>query len=287
MKNAIDMIWLNGNIQPASNAISASDRGFLLGDGVFDTILIHQKTPIFLEQHLQRLKHGLFALRIAPVDFDHIKRGLSELIEGRDENSKDLIARITITRGAIGRGLSPVPEEDQTPTIVIALSEAPSSPSQPITLLISERVRFSRASALKCKLISAYQENILARYDADRAGFDDALLLNERGEIVCATTGNVFLIAGDVLRTPSLDAGALQGIVRQTVLEAASEIGISVDQSPIFSNDLKQSSLFLTNSIIGLRLAASAPQKSPKPCEIFSKLAERYERRISQEIGKG
>lgn len=276
-------VIVDGVIRPEEGAISALDRGILLGDGAFETLLVRDGRPLFLHRRLARLVSGLAALRIAPPEgLATIGAGMTALAAANGCARGLAVARATVTRGAGGRGVEIDPLV--RPTLVVAVAPyAP--PSTPAKVVIAERPRWSGAPTA-FKAIGGYLDAVLARDDARRAGADEALLLNERGRIAGAAAANLFLIdAAGVLRTPSTADGALAGVVRGVLIEEARTLGIEVREGGIDAEALMAGEIFLTNALIGLRPAYFADCAPTAPSEVFRRLEARYRLRLELEAG--
>ncbi len=246
------IIWKNGDYLPTDRVISAADRGFLLGDGVFETILVSDTQPVFFNQHMERLQKGLNALYMPPFEGFEIKPIIHEL-KTRNGITGNCAMRITMTRGPVGRGLSAIPMAQIKPTVVIALSNGAPSQAQPLKLHLSDVRVFSSAEDRSFKSLSGYGPNIRARYEAAAADCDDALLFNEMGHLVGASAANVFMIEpGRVLKTPPLNDGVLPGITRSVLMQACRKVGWTVHETSILRTQIKNKALALTNCLVGV-----------------------------------
>lgn len=277
-------VYVNGAFVAGERAISADDRAFLLGDGVFETLQLVNAAPIFLEAHLARLRGGLGALGIPEPDGLGALRATLTALAARNGAGEGLAAaRITISRGAGPRGL--VPPRTPRPSLVLSVA-AYAPPNSPALLALTKRRRLSTASTIGFKAIGAYAENILAEADAAAAGAEHGVLLNEHGEVACAAAANIFIVSEDgALATPALREGAMPGIVRAAVLDDARALGIPLEESAISPDQLKAGEVFLTNSLIGLRSARLPGSTDHPPSDIFRTLKACYERRVEASAG--
>ncbi len=281
------IVSVNGTLTDGSTAISAADRSFLLGDGVFETVLIRRGAPIFLSAHVERLRRGLAALIIPePAALSEVKDGIRTVAARNDCGAGDASARITVSRGAGPRGLKP-PSEAR-PTLVISVEPQLPLPAAPLRLILTRRRRLAASSFAEFKATGGYLENMLARADAAAAGADDGLLCNEFGRLVSASAANLFVLdAEGALRTPSATEGALPGITRAIVLEEAARLGLGVSEEPLTEAALQACEIFLTNSLIGIRRAVLSGAPDHPPSDIFRKLEVCYARRIDAAAGSG
>jgi len=274
--------WLNGEWREDAAAIRIDDRGLLLGDGVFETILVRNGVPAFLGRHLHRLQRGLQLLSIdaaIPGDLNHI---ILRLAERNDALKCDAVLRLTVSRGAGERGLG-YPENAQ-PTILMTLSPVKSVPATTRRLVLSNRIRMVTELTRVCKT-PAYLENILAYNDAHAAGADDALMLTAEGKVACATTANIFVINDDgVVLTPPASDGALPGVVRGVLLEKTPAAGVTLQESSLSIEDIGRGAVFLTNSLIGLAPAAYQGSLETSGHEIFKRLVSCYQEALAEDL---
>jgi branched-chain amino acid aminotransferase len=250
-----DPVWINGSF---AGRIDPADRGFLLGDGVFDTLVAFNRRPFAGERHQARLVAHAAEIGIA-LDAEKIREGWSAVIgEAKGEH---LILRTTVTRGVTARGLWPASAPD--PTIVVAATPwSPSVVGRPVRLVVSEVARNAGSPTSRLKT-TGYLDNILAAREAAARGADDALLLNAAGSVACTTIANLFALSGGQLITPPPADGAMAGIVRGLMKELAAAAGIepverSLEVVDLFSAD----EVFLTNSV---RLVAPAQSLDNRP----------------------
>lgn len=220
-------VWLNDRLTTSEAApIDCSDRGFLLGDGVFETMRLHDGTITRLDVHLGRLTEGAKLLQIPFPGEDRLRMALSNLVEANGIASGSL--RLTLSRGPGPRGLLPPPSPHPTLLITQAL---PSPPLGPCRLHVS-RYRRDGASPLSRIKHLNYLPQILSRLEADQAGYDDALLLSVDGVHVAEASASTLIMLSDgKLHTPALQDGALAGTARATLIETGlcSEARLTLD----------------------------------------------------------
>src|SRR5690606_24702623 len=162
--------------------------------------------------------------------------------------------RLTVSRGPGQRGLPPPDPAQPFVTLTVAASPAP---GHALRLMVSDVVRPSGALTSRHKTLS-YIENVEARRRAANAGADEAIMLNGRGELACASAANLFWISGDELRTPALECGVLAGITRARVLMLAEEAGMATREGRWPPHALRRAdAIFVTNSVQGVAPVAS------------------------------
>lgn len=279
------IVFLNRAFVEAGPRIATDDRGFLLGDGVFETLYLESGRAAFVDAHVTRLRKGLAALRIEPpTELDRLGDILGGLY-ARNHASGPAAARVTVTRGPGARGLSFPPEGEARSTFLASVAPY-AAPSGAARLIVSERIRLSTGSATQFKPVGGYLENMLALDDARRAGADDAVLFNEHGRPVCASASNIFLIGDrDRLATPSLNEGAMQGVVRGLVVEGAQALGLEISERAVEPAEIEHGRVFLTNSLTGLRPAALVDGEPAEKSDVLSKLQTWYLDRLAASLG--
>ena len=248
-------VYLNERfVEDHQARISVFDRGFLFGDGIFETLRVHNTYPLFLDRHLQRLRQSCESIRLSlPTPEPPWEALLRELVD-RNHLEHTMI-RITITRG-VG-SLGPDPSECSNPTIVIFSRPLPQltkdQRDQGVSLtILTTRRQPSCALPSHVKSLN-YLNNILAKQEANEAHTFDGLLLNTDGHLTECTTSNMFFVKNQRLHTPSLQCGILPGITRGIVLELAREGGIDVQEGTYQPEALLDADeCFLTNTGFGV-----------------------------------
>jgi branched-chain amino acid aminotransferase len=259
--------WVDGVVAPADRPLlSAFDRGFQLGDGIFETLRVRGGHPTELAEHLARLRRSAdgLAIELPPDARERIERGIADLLaaEGLGGPDGDASVRITVTRGAWpSRGLLPRADEHLVPTIVIqAWPVAPVPPGhleQGLALVASAVRRDPQNPLVGLKTISR-ADYVYARLEARRAGAEDALFLTVSGHLSESTTANVFLVRDTVdgvteLATPALDCAILPGTTRSWLLRWAREVGLHPVEGWLTPADLAGArEAFLCASVAGI-----------------------------------
>ncbi len=207
-------LWLNGALVPAAAArLDPADRGFLLGDGVFETIAVRDGRAWHLPAHLARMAAGMAVLGLS-CPWDIAAEAEAYLDAMRPDAA---VLRITLSRGVAARGLWP--GEMTRPSLVMQLSAPPPAP-RPIRIVVCERTQRNQNSPLSRIKSLNYLDNILARAEAVARGAKDALLCNTSGDLACASAATLLVAVGDDWLTPRLADGALPGITRGLLIRA-------------------------------------------------------------------
>lgn len=227
--------------------IPEDDRGFRLGDGLFETILAVDGELKLWDAHLSRLARGCAAMGLPAPDPAAVREAaeaaLGELPPPR------ATVRVSWSAGSGGRALDR--PESPEPRLVVAAAVAP-APVRPLILATASVRRNEGSPASRMKTL-AYLDNVLARREARAAGADEALMLNNRGEVAGAAAANLFWVRGKTLFTPALECGVLDGTVRGLLIERASAAGWTVEAVRAGPEALRQAdALFVTSSGVGL-----------------------------------
>lgn len=270
-------VWCNGRLLPAAEAlISPLDAGFTLGAGCFETLLALKGEPFEWDRHHARLTEGLRRLGLKAPDREMLRAACRETAAATGHARLRL--RVTVSAGSQAPGaiLEPAIE----PTILISASVPPPSPAS--LTLTTVRSRRNPDSPLAGTKSISYAENLIFLAEARREGADEALILNTRGEVCEAATANIFFVRVGILRTPPLESGCLPGVARALVLEDAAGLGVQVDTTVYFSDELANAEeVFLTSSTRGVVAVASLDGKifplAPGP--ITTRLQEERRRR--------
>lgn len=248
--------------------IPLDDRGLLLGDGLFETVLAVNGDLVRLEAHLDRMAAGCAVLGLPAPDRDEaealMRRALATVQAPR------AAVRLTLTAGSGGRGLDrPAPPAPR----LFATASPSVAPDRPARLVLA-RVRRNDGSPVSRIKSLSYLDNVLARTEAQGAGADEAVMLNTRGELACAAAANLFWVSEGRLFTPALDCGALAGIARGALMTAAQAAGVEVAVARAGPEALERAeAVFLTNSLIGLRPVATFGARGFDPHPLAERLA--------------
>jgi len=270
------LIFLNGQFVPEERAVvSVFDRGFLYGDGLFETILIFNSKPFRWAQHLDRLERGCEFLKInLPFSAESLRGFADELIT-KNEMPHALL-RLTVSRGVGTRGYSP--RDAKRPTVVMSLRAGPGAGApMPRWRLIISSYRLPTDDLFAQFKTTNKLPQILARAEADAAGADEALLQNINGFVVEGTSSNLFWIKDGTICTPPLAAGILPGVTRAVVLEICRALNLRVTETTARADDLKQvDGVFVSLTSRGVVEVASLDGEPMKSSPLFAGIREKY-----------
>lgn len=247
------MIYLNGKIVPEKEAkLEYNDRGFLLSDGLFETMRAYEGKVACLTDHYERLKKSAQYLNIPfSMCIQEMENIVNQLLEKCELNGKNASLRLTLTRGTGPRGL--LPPENVNPTIMLTAFPFANNQVKPIKAIVSE-IRRNESSPLSNIKSLCYLDNIMARQIAANQSADECIMLNTKGDVACASVANIFMVTAKGISTPRIEDGVLPGITRKTVITICKENNI-----PIFEEQIKEPALikakeiFLTNRLIEIQ----------------------------------
>ena len=246
-------VYLNGRIVREEDAsLSIWDRGFLYGDGLFETLRACGTTICFLSRHLRRLKSSCQSLDLRFPDTLEYEKIILSLLEINNIQGKAAI-RMTLTRGEHTGSLTLSSPNDPTMLITVRPYEGTSDEAweKGLALGIEGDLR-QNPSGLLCQHKSLnYLPYLLARDRASGKGFDDAILANPSDEVCECTSANIFFFRKGRLETPALSCGLLPGVIREALMECAHLNGTGIEEVRIQPFDLYESEeVFVTNSLL-------------------------------------
>lgn len=244
-------IYLNNKLVPKAEAVvSVFDHGFLYGDGIYETMRVYDGVTFMIEEHLVRLHRSASMIGLdVPMNTDQIKTAVYETLAANSLENAYL--RITISRGPGPIGLDP--ELCKAPTFIIITEELKGYPrdfyENGITTIIADTRRNLR-EAINPQIKSLnFLNNILAKIEAGEKNAYEAIMLNVSGHITEGTISNIFFFRDNVLHTPAVECGILDGITRKLVLEIAAREGLLTREGLFTQNDIYGAEeVFLTNS---------------------------------------
>lgn len=237
------VLCLSGNA-----LIPLEDRGFLLGDGLFETMRVFEARVPYLKYHWQRLVNSAKQLRLClPFDYYAFRNAVTLLIA--KENLTDAGLRLTVTRGIGKRGL--IEQGDEQGYYFLHHFKL-SNPLLPWRLIFSS-IRSNETSPLVKHKSLSYLEPIFVKKEAIAAHADDALRVNSKGYLTETSCANFFMVQNGVLRTPKIADGVLPGVMRRTIFGLCHNKGIPIEEASLVKEDLNHASeIFISNALYGL-----------------------------------
>jgi branched-subunit amino acid aminotransferase/4-amino-4-deoxychorismate lyase len=246
------VIYLNKTMVEATKArVAPVSSAMLYGRGVFTTLAIYDSNPFLWSKHWQRL-----ATQAAKLDIDHtgcteksVGEALQKLIAVNQV--KDGRARVILLARS-GRDLWKTKMGGKKTDLLIMTGDPPKAPPNGMSLAVSP-YRTSTFSPLTGIKSLNYLSNVLAWEEAQSRDFDEAVVLNERGEIASATSANLFWVKNGTVHTPALSTGAVAGVTRECVIDIAGKHFIPLLEGVYEMADLTDADeIFLTSATLGV-----------------------------------
>ena len=241
------MHFINGQ---AATEISVTDRGFLYGQSVFETIAVSNGKPHLLEQHMQRLRRGCEVLSI-PLDLPVLLIELDQVCQRICQDRT--VLRVALTMGSGGRGYAN-PERVQS-TRLISVHNYPDLQQQHWQtgiVLGTAEIRLAAQPVLAGIKHSNRLEQIIARSQW-QTGWHEALLLDQQDSVIEGTQSNVFVVKSGVLGTPDLSQCGVAGVMRDHILQLADSVGVASEIVSLSQAELADADeIFMSNSLIGI-----------------------------------
>ncbi len=284
------MVCLNGEVVKRKDAkVSALDRGFLYGYGLFETMRAYGGCVFRLDRHLARLYGSAVKLSL---DSELAAHNLEGYIYRtlKANGLGDARIRLTVSAGPGGRGIMP----PKSGMIIVLVSAEPLDIPPPevyrdgiCAAVVS--VRRNSLSPLSGIKSTSFLDSLIAHSEALSLGANEAILLNERGLLAEGSTSNIFMVVSGRLLTPSVDCGIIPGITREAVLEVAPRVGIEVMEGEFTLDDLAQAEeVFLTASVREIVPVASIDGRSVgmgRRGPVTERLMAAYKALVERETG--
>ena len=275
-------IYISGKYYSKEDAkVSVYDHGFLYGDGVFEGMRSYGGKVFRLEQHLERLWASAKAIWLQmPISHEEMAKAVNDTLAAN--GIKDGYIRLVVTRGAGALGLDPNKCSD--PQVIVIADHIQLYPKEMyqngLEIVTASTIR-NHSAALSPRIKSLnYLNNIMAKIEGLQAGCVEALMLNAKGEVAECTGDNIFIVRKGVIQTPPIDAGILEGITREAVIDLAAEMKVPLQQIALTRHDIFiADECFLTGSaaeIIPVVKLDSRVIGDGKPGPLTKKLTERF-----------
>lgn len=248
----------NGAILDAhAKSLSAGQVGLLNGWGVFSTLRVADGVPFAFERHWERMHRDAVKMHVPfPSDPDELRSQVLRLIEANSAWNATLRVMVVRNKGGLYEGPDIEREFD-----VLAFTKELSPWGSSVRLTLKPNARHSANEFSGCKILS-WSHNLTWYEEARQAGFDEAILLNERGEVSECTSANVFAATGGpqgtLVSTPPLSSGCLPGVTRELLLDVVRVPGIQVVERALKPEDLERADqVFITSTTRDLLPAVS------------------------------
>lgn len=231
-------------IEATAPALSAGQVGLLSGWGVFSTLRVADGVLFAFERHWARIMRDAAPFHVElPRDPERLRRKLLELVEANHAQNSTL--RLAVVRNGGGMWANPAPAR---PSDLIALTADSKDWGEGVKLAYQANARYAAGPFAGTKILS-WSMNLTWLESAQCRGFDEVLLLNERGEVAECTSANIFIARGNRVSTPPLGSGCLPGITREVLLGEVHVPGIEIAEQTLMPADLESADeVFITST---------------------------------------
>ncbi len=234
------LIYIDGEFLPKAEAkVSVFDHGLLYGDGVFEGIRSYNGRVFKLDEHLERIYDSAKSIMLQiPIPVETMKETVLETL--RRNNLTEAYIRLVVTRGVGDLGLDP--DKCPKPSIIIIADKITLYPQkfyEEGLEIVTVSVRRNYAEAINPRIKSLnYLNNILAKIEGKQSGAEEVLMLNAEGYVVECSGDNIFWVKNDILVTPPVHMGILEGVTRNSVIDLARDAGMQVEERVFTRHDL-------------------------------------------------
>lgn len=245
----MSLTLINGIVQ---DSINVTDRGLQYGDGLFETMAVRNGKILLRDKHWQRLALGCKKLALNCPNIKLIEKDIATLCK-QNHKEEQFVIKLIVTRGIGQRGYRFT--KDLAATRILSIHTCPDYPEEYSTTGVL--VRYCNTTLSENKALAGIKhlnrlEQVLARNEWDD-DFQEGLMLNAKGHVVDGTMSNLFVVKDNQLLTPDLSISGVAGVMRETVIELAQKLQITVKEKIILPADIeKADEVFLTNSLFGI-----------------------------------
>jgi branched-chain amino acid aminotransferase len=275
-------VFHNDRLQPIEQVrLSPGQSGLMSGWGLFTTMRVIEGIPFAFERHWMRLARDAQRTHCPfPFEEEKVRGQLGEVLQANQV--REGCARIYVIYNHPGLWRS---DEDLPSADLLMCSAGLPPHKEPVRLAVREHGRHA-ASPLAGVKVTSWLNNVWNLYEAQQAGYDEVVLLNERGEVAECTAANIFCVRGGRVATPPLSSGCLEGVTRGIVLEIGPAAGVPVEERTLYPEDLYSADeVFISSTnrnvipaseINGHRIAAAPGPIVQKVEKIFVAYAREY-----------
>nr|WP_263323273.1 branched-chain-amino-acid transaminase [Neobacillus sp. Marseille-Q6967] len=280
-------IFLDGEFVKKEDAVvSVFDHGFLYGDGVFEGIRVYSGNVFRLDAHLKRLFESAQSIMLKiPYSQGEMTQLIVDTIRKNDLDSAYI--RVVVSRGKGNLGLDP--SSCPKPSVIIIAEELSMYPKEFYERgikIASVASRRNRPDVLSPQVKSLnYLNNILVKLEANQAGVQEALMLNDQGYVTEGSADNIFIVKNGVIYTPPVYLGALEGITRNAIIDVARAKGYEVKEAPFTRHDVYVADeVFLTGTAVEVIAVIEVDKRTirdGKPGEVTNVLLEEFRKIVT------
>jgi branched-chain amino acid aminotransferase len=278
----------NREVKESEAVVSIFDRGFLYGDGIFETLRVYDGKVFRMAQHMERMFTNFARLKIpSPLSAEQISANVERLV--RDNGVRDGFVRIIATRGISDFGLGTKTARD--PIVVIYAQDYPPPSAERYAKGWSVIIASERANAQSVmevtKTISRVH-HVLAKMEAEEKGADDAVLINTDGFLAEGTTSNLFLVKNGAVQTAPVSTGLLPGITRATIREVCDLLDVPFEEKLLRPEELfAADEAFLSSTMVELMPIVKVDGRqigNGRPGGLTKKLHTAFQELVREEI---
>lgn len=283
-------VSINGVIKEADEArVSVFNRGYLFGEGLFETLRATKGELPFLDKHLERLEWSATFLGIGLPHPQEIREAIRATLKAND--LKDARVKLVLTTDNLGGFAPTLPTESMEPHLLVATEKlegiSDRSYEEGESLVTLHSVVNDPPPMVTMKNVS-WLTKVMALKEVYEKDAYDGILLNTKGQVTETTKSNIFWVEEETLCTPPVNLGLLGGITRKIVMDLAREDGLIVTEKGVMHSHLKKASeIFITNSIIEIlpiTYLDGEPIGEGKPGIVTQDLIKAYQSRIEEEL---
>jgi branched-chain amino acid aminotransferase len=282
-------VYVNGKIAPADQAVvPVYDHGFVYGEGVYETLRTYNRVPFLYDRHMRRLRQSAERLLLdVPFDDATLLQSIEQTMAAAGELDQAYI-RILLTRGVGDLNYDPKSTPKPTTVIIVKPFEAPAARvfTDGIRISLVDMLRNHPKSVNPVIKSNNLLNNALAMQAAYRAGAEEALMCNYRGELTECSQANFFMVRAGAALTPKSAAGLLEGVTRAFIFELGRELGIDVREEVLLPADLATADeMFITSTTRELSPVVKVDDRvvgSGTPGPVTNRLLERYQQRAQE-----
>jgi branched-chain amino acid aminotransferase len=282
-------VYVNGTIAPADKAVvPVYDHGFVYGEGVYETLRTYNRVPFLYDRHMRRLRQSAGRIMLdVPFEDGTLLSWIEQTVAAAGELNEAYI-RILLTRGVGDLTYDPKSTPNPTTVIIVKPLDAPAARvyTDGIRISLVDMLRNHPKSVSPSIKSNNLLNNAMAMQAAYRAGAEEGLMCNYRGELTECSQANFFLVRGGAVLTPPTDAGLLEGVTRAFIFELGRELGIDVREETLLPKDLAGADeMFITSTTRELSPVVNVDGRvvgTGKPGAITKRLLERYQAKAQE-----
>lgn len=276
-----EVAYVDGELMPLSEAkVSIFDRGFMYGDGLFETMRVYEKVPFLLDRHIERIKSSARALEIPFPSAEEMRSLVGRVISANDVEEGAL--KIIVTRGTGERSLS-FPKKMKSNVIITLTTGLPYGEEAYKkgfkAVFVPEMRTYGNLKSL------CFLANVLAKSCADRQEAQEAFFVRD-GYLTEGAMSNVFAVQKERVITPPLNENILPGITRDQVLDLAAKMGLDVYEERMRQEDLQEAKeVFITNSVLEVMAIVRIEDREigdGRPGETSFALRKQYKKLVNE-----